>query len=212
MRKILLAAAAATAAIAFGGQAAAATNLISNGHFVGVNPEGDGFITVSAGQSIIPDWDVLAGDVDWISGYWAGSDGDGYSIDLNGNTQGTIGQTINTVAGRLYTLTFDIAANPDYSGVRVAIVGANGTTIGSESYALNQGQAVVWSSRSLSFIADGATTQITFASGNPENCCYGAAIDNVSVTGVPEPATWALMIAGFGGAGAMLRRRRTAVA
>jgi hypothetical protein len=30
--------------------------------------------------------------------------------------------------------------------------------------------------------------------------------------GVPEPATWALMIAGFGGAGAMLRRRRTAVA
>ncbi len=30
-------------------------------------------------------------------------------------------------------------------------------------------------------------------------------------SGVPEPATWALMIAGFGGAGAALRRRRTAV-
>jgi hypothetical protein len=30
--------------------------------------------------------------------------------------------------------------------------------------------------------------------------------------GVPEPATWALMIMGFGGAGAMLRRRRPAVA
>ncbi|WP_296598538.1 PEPxxWA-CTERM sorting domain-containing protein [Phenylobacterium sp.] len=29
-----------------------------------------------------------------------------------------------------------------------------------------------------------------------------------SITLVPEPATWALMIAGFGGAGAMLRRRR----
>lgn len=29
---------------------------------------------------------------------------------------------------------------------------------------------------------------------------------------VPEPATWAMMIAGFGMAGAMLRRRRTAVA
>lgn len=28
---------------------------------------------------------------------------------------------------------------------------------------------------------------------------------------VPEPAAWALMIAGFGGAGAMLRRRRSAV-
>ena len=30
--------------------------------------------------------------------------------------------------------------------------------------------------------------------------------------GVPEPTTWALMIMGFGGAGAMLRRRRTALA
>lgn len=29
-------------------------------------------------------------------------------------------------------------------------------------------------------------------------------------TAVPEPATWALMITGFGGAGAMLRRRRAA--
>jgi hypothetical protein len=28
---------------------------------------------------------------------------------------------------------------------------------------------------------------------------------------VPEPATWALMIMGFGGAGALLRRRRTSV-
>ena len=29
---------------------------------------------------------------------------------------------------------------------------------------------------------------------------------------VPEPATWALMILGFGGAGAMIRRRKVAVA
>lgn len=32
------------------------------------------------------------------------------------------------------------------------------------------------------------------------------------VTGVPEPTSWALMIAGFGGMGAVLRRRRTLVA
>ncbi len=37
--------------------------------------------------------------------------------------------------------------------------------------------------------------------------------DVLSATGgVPEPGTWALMILGFGGAGAMLRRRRTALA
>jgi hypothetical protein len=39
-----------------------------------------------------------------------------------------------------------------------------------------------------------------------------AARDAYLVTEVPEPATWALMIMGFGGAGAMLRRRRTALA
>lgn len=33
-----------------------------------------------------------------------------------------------------------------------------------------------------------------------------------SLFGVPEPATWALLIAGFGGAGVMLRRRRGALA
>ncbi len=46
------------------------------------------------------------------------------------------------------------------------------------------------------------------------------ALDSFNATGfsatfsgaVPEPTTWALMILGFGGAGAMLRRRRLAIA
>ena len=36
--------------------------------------------------------------------------------------------------------------------------------------------------------------------------------DFAASTAVPEPATWALMILGFGGAGAMLRRRRAVTA
>ena len=35
--------------------------------------------------------------------------------------------------------------------------------------------------------------------------------DNIATAGAPEPASWALMIGGFGLAGAALRRRRTAV-
>ena len=37
-------------------------------------------------------------------------------------------------------------------------------------------------------------------------------VDNISLTAVPEPTSWALMILGFGSAGAMLRRRRLTIA
>lgn len=47
-----------------------------------------------------------------------------------------------------------------------------------------------------------------------ENGATGAkaARDAFVVTTVPEPSTWGLMILGFGGAGAMIRRRRTVFA
>lgn len=47
--------------------------------------------------------------------------------------------------------------------------------------------------------------------GTPRAASYGGTI-NVESMAVPEPGTWALMITGFGGAGALLRRRRQAVA
>ena len=37
--------------------------------------------------------------------------------------------------------------------------------------------------------------------------CEGAGCDNGAGGGVPEPATWAMMIVGFGGVGALMRRR-----
>jgi hypothetical protein len=40
----------------------------------------------------------------------------------------------------------------------------------------------------------------------------GAGFQSGGPSAAPEPTTWALMMAGFGGAGAMLRRRRAAVA
>jgi hypothetical protein len=46
--------------------------------------------------------------------------------------------------------------------------------------------------------------------GNPPNwdLVFQTEMSNTGPTGVPEPAAWALMVAGFGGLGAMLRRRR----
>jgi len=50
---------------------------------------------------------------------------------------------------------------------------------------------------------------VELAAGNDQGFNYLQTIDNVTfASAVPEPATWAMMIAGFGLAGAMLRRRR----
>jgi hypothetical protein len=48
--------------------------------------------------------------------------------------------------------------------------------------------------------------------GNNNDAADGYRLDAISIGAVPEPATWALMISGFGMAGATLRRRRLAVA
>lgn len=48
----------------------------------------------------------------------------------------------------------------------------------------------------LNFSAVGASTS------------YGASLDNVSVTAVPEPETYAMLLAGMGLVGAMARRRK----
>jgi hypothetical protein len=62
----------------------------------------------------------------------------------------------------------------------------------------------------LDMMATGSSTLLQFMGASPSGNVY---IDDVSVRevlpgGIPEPASWALMILGFGGIGAMLRRAR----
>ncbi len=51
-----------------------------------------------------------------------------------------------------------------------------------------------------------------FGGGVEGNTSIDNVVVNAGAPGVPEPATWALMLTGFGLAGASLRRRRIAVA
>jgi len=48
--------------------------------------------------------------------------------------------------------------------------------------------------------------------GVPDDCLVGCNGGGGGGNVIPEPGTWLLMILGFGGAGAMLRRRRSALA
>ena len=69
-----------------------------------------------------------------------------------------------------------------------------------------------WRLTTLNFTATGTSEVLAFlALGTPDGLPPFSLLDGVSLTAVPEPATWGLMIAGLGMVGVAARRRRTAV-
>jgi choice-of-anchor C domain-containing protein len=186
----------------------------TNGSFelstAAANP-GSAFTTLFGGSTAITGWTVGGDSIDYIGGYWQPEDGS-RSVDLSGNANGSISQTFDTVAGQRYAINFFLAGNPDGGpAAKVAITSATGgpaqsdtfTVTGSDSHA-NMG----WQAYTYNYTAASASTTLSFASAT--GTAYGPALDNVSVMGVPEPATWAMMLVGFGGLGAVLRHRRSA--
>jgi choice-of-anchor C domain-containing protein len=206
----ILAATAAAAAAILGASASNAAVAIVNGSFEDGSIDPGVFTTLNAGDTSITGWLVGGAGVDYIGSYWQASDGS-RSVDLSALGAGTLSQILTGLTiGETYQVSFDLAGNPDGgSSTKVAVV-TDGTT--TTSYDFLQGShskaAMGWESHTFSFKATGANATLTFASD--EDTAYGPALDNVSITSgaVPEPATWALMIVGFGAVGATLRSRR----
>jgi hypothetical protein len=90
--------------------------------------------------------------------------------------------------------------------------GANGQSTGVVSIP-SQGFSG-WQKQTFTFTADSDVETLTFlAFGTPGGEPPFSLLDNVSLTAVPEPAAWAMMLAGFGALGALgalARRRRGA--
>jgi choice-of-anchor C domain-containing protein len=208
LRQLFGVAAIAVSLAAFAAPASAVT--ITNGSFEsGVNP--GVFTTLSAGDTTsITGWKVEPNGVDYVGSYWQAEDGN-RSIDLSGNDKGGISQMLSGLTvGAIYDVTFWLAGNPDGGGsIKTAVVSDNGTqaSVFNFSQVGNTRVNMGWLQQDFRFTAASSTANLVFSStlNNP----YGPALDNVSISGgVPEPATWALMIIGFGGIGAALRRRR----
>ena len=146
---------------------------------------------IPAGSTIITGWIVSAGNIDWESAPpcgWQASQGNN-SLDLVGQGFGFGGiqQTFDTVPGTTYVVQFDLAGNygalPVIKPLRVTINGAvsNFTFDTTGRSQFNMG----WTTHTLQFTANGATSTIEFfsdvsASGGPLNA--GAALDNVRIT------------------------------
>jgi hypothetical protein len=108
--------------------------------------------------------------------------------------------TIHSVQG-FKAFSFYMGSPDDYNYVTVDGVTLNGSALmGDPTVSANGDQKV---GRTVFYDLGGDVAHdITFSSTG-----VAFEFDNVAVAGVPEPATWALMIGGFGLAGVALRRR-----
>ncbi len=94
----------------------------------------------------------------------------------------------------------------------------NGTQIGSFSIAPGVGSGNISGSGNFAGVDTSTGIQllyrvaqnVTVGSGSVRFLDTGSSFTLDSVAGVPEPSTWALMIIGFGGIGAAMRRRAAA--
>ncbi|HEY1925981.1 MAG TPA: choice-of-anchor C family protein [Caulobacteraceae bacterium] len=195
--------------LALGGAAHAATNLVADGDF-NTPYGGNAFKLFFSGSSFGP-WTVTSGSVDLVGGYWQEPTPGVGSVDLDGNTNGSIDQSIATSAGDTYTLTFDLSGNPGgRAGTKTLEVSVgNVTQTFTYNTAANSKKNMMYVPESLTFKATGPTTTLTFASLDHAHSAFGPVVADVAIDAVPEPAGWALLMLGLGTMGAALRSRRS---
>jgi choice-of-anchor C domain-containing protein len=196
-----------------GRPASAQTNLLLNGSFESPVISGP-FVAVPAGGTLT-NWIVGGDGIDIIRDYWQHSDG-AQSIDLSNLEAGSISQTVSTSFGVTYNLIFDMAGNPA-GGETIKDMNVDVTGYASSLQQFNitgfSQTNMGWDQRTISFIALGPSTTITFTS--LDNNAFGPALDNVrlfeDVTAgvVPEPGTLALLGSGLGMVTLLRRRRRS---
>ena len=218
----------AVALAACGASPAAALNLVVNGGFE-ADPAPVGGYTVYAGGSSFTGWSVGGASLavadsgvhEGVQYYPSNSERNFVEITGKSNTGSTnaITQTVATVAGQTYALSFFVGNAGPYgtygsnltlpSTIRVSI---DGGALQSFTNADETPIVVNWRPFSLSFVAAGATT-LTFQNGTANDGYAGLDDLSLEATGtVAEPASWALLIAGFGLTGAAQRRQRFAPA
>jgi len=215
MKKIILGALASVAVLA-APAAASAAELVTNGGF-----ESSDFTGWTLGSNASYD-SVHISPSAFVP---IGASGLGTYTALLGAVNGTnmLSQTLNTVAGDTYTVSFELGTqgnieNQKPSNYFLATIG--GVTILKEVdaipsiYAFGPSTFYGFSYFPSTFKATGSSTLLQFTYENGPGFFN---LDNVSVQGtpgvtvggaVPEPATWALMLVGFGMVGAAMRQRK----
>jgi choice-of-anchor C domain-containing protein len=217
MNKLVARLACATAMVAgaVGLSGGAQAVSITNGGFEsGAVDPGTGFVTLSAGSTALTGWTIVTGSIDYIGGYWQPGEGQ-RSIDLNGLAMSEISQSVSGLnPGQQYKVSFLLAGNPD-GGVNPKTLLT--TLVNSQSYSFDASGtslgAMGWVEQYLYFTANATTALLSFKSTTGD-CCYGPALDNISIAATPLPAALPLFgsVLGAFGLFGWFRRRLGATA
>jgi Protein of unknown function (DUF642)/PEP-CTERM motif len=207
----------AAGALALAPTTALSAQIVTNGGFEtpAVSPPCCSTVPPDAldGWTATPNVNVVLGTFSSTNGNLA-YEGNQY-LDLVGQGgTGSIYQDLATSIGGVYTLTFAYSHNlfTPSSATSASASLAVGSLVDVIMHDTGDTSNLDWRIYSNTFTATDTTTRLTFTNltGGVNE---GVFLDAVSVAAVPEPATWALMLLGFGGIGlAMRRRRRPALA
>jgi hypothetical protein len=130
----------------------------------------------------------------------------------NGQTGAVLGQTFDTVAGDTYTVSYFTTAQQLGNGPQSYSAQAVDDAPGSALLATDaQSIPVVlaWVPHTLTFTALSSATTIRFTDTSNGSAAGSInwALDNVQVSSVPEPGSWAML--GLGTLAVLLRRQRS---
>ena len=128
-----------------------------------------------------------------------------------------LAQLVNVVAGQTYALSFDYYApqngynNPN-DATLAFLIGGNPAGSMLQAGSVSGTPPKTWKTFTTSYTAQTTgQVELAFQFSGLGSTAADFAVDNVSMQAVPEPATWGMMIMGFGVVGAAMRRRATKV-
>jgi hypothetical protein len=203
MKKII-----AASLLAFAAAGASATELVTNGSF---EDGGAGWgSTETVGFAPISAYINCCG-IDG-SGYPAANGVAAAFFGWGQQTGGTIFQDLTTVAGQTYTVNFSYGAISGSALQTMTVSASNGSSLlGSLDVGAygTTNQAALVSPYSFTFVANSSSTHLLFSDTSATSINTDALVDRVSVTAaVPEPETYAMLLAGLGLVGFAARRRK----
>ncbi|KHA79560.1 hypothetical protein NC77_05065 [Janthinobacterium lividum] len=183
----------------------ASTPVLSNGGFEN-NSVGGGYVY----GNVAPGWSFTGGaGVSASYTAWNGVAQEGNAFAFLQNTA-SISQSFVSSGAADYSFAFNLALRPGYDQGQAVTVSLDGSLLG--QYAVT---STGWTSFNVNALNIGAGSHtLSFAGINPNNAHDTSAfLDGVSmnVSAVPEPGTYAMLLAGLGLLGFMARRRKSAI-